>query len=122
MLAAFEREEPSDTWARFRDLLQQSTRLSDLRVIARELRAATGAMSPAGRQSLLHELQQRFGSDSEYEADVAVVKRVRRRGRINSEQEYRSVQSYADSIAGDTEREAEFLELGAFLDTFMAGG
>src|SRR5215467_14046066 len=97
MLAAFQHEEPSDTWAKCRDVLQQSTRLSDLRTLARELRAATGAMSPRGRQSLLRELSERFGPDPEYEADLAVVKRVRRRGRVNSEREYRSVQAYADS-------------------------
>jgi len=122
MLAAFEREEQSGTWAKFRELLQRSTRVSDLRMLLRELRAMTGAMSTTGRQALLAELEQRFGPDSDYEADLAVVSRVRNRGRIKSEREYRAVQSFADSIAGDPQRDGEFLALGALLDRFMAGG
>ena len=122
MLTAFEREEPSESWRNLRDRLSESTRLRDLRVILQELRAMTGAMSAPGRRALFDELHQRFGSDPQYEADVTIVARVRRRGRITSEREYRSVQSYADSISGNPECGEEFLILGGLLDSFMAGG
>ena len=120
MLAAFERQDPGPTWDQFRQLVQNSRRLTDLRTVLRELRGTMGAMSPVSRADLARELEQRFGPDAESVGDVGIVERVRRRGRIRSESEYRSVQSYADSIAGDASRDIEFLSLGALLDEYMA--
>ncbi|HEY7236306.1 MAG TPA: hypothetical protein VH539_19250 [Gemmatimonadaceae bacterium] len=120
MLAAFEREEPSPTWARFRELVETSTRVSDLRTLLRECRGMLGAMSSPGRRALELDLRNRFGPDQEWERDLAVVAKVRARGRIRSEREYRSVQAYQDSIAGDAGRQDEFLALGGLLDDFSA--
>jgi hypothetical protein len=120
MLAAFERDEPGPTWAQLREIVEGARRLSDLRTLLREFRAMTGAMSPAGRRELDRGLRERFGADPEWQRDLAVVAKVRARGRIRSEREYRSVQAYQDSIAGDLERQEEFLALGALLDEFSA--
>jgi hypothetical protein len=120
MLAAFEREESSPTWPQLRKVVEASTRLSDLRTVLRECRGMMGAMSPAARRTLERDLRNRFGADSEWQRDVAIVAKVRARGRIRSEREYRTVQAYQDSIAGDLEHQDEFLTLGALLDEFSA--
>ncbi len=62
MIAAFEREEPSPTWPRFREIVECATRPSDLRDIVRECRGMAAAMSPAGRRELERELRERFGA------------------------------------------------------------
>jgi hypothetical protein len=120
MLAAFEREEPSPRWAPFREAVERASRLGDLRTLVRECRAMTGAMSPAGRRELDQALRERFGADPEWDRDLTIVAKVRGRGQIRSEAEYRPVQAYQDSIAGDLERHNEFLALGALLDEFSA--
>ncbi len=120
MLDAFEREEPGSTWGKFRMLVNDAQRVSDLRALLRECRGMMGAMSPAGRRALDQDLRERFGTDAQWERDLAVVQKVRARRRIRSEHEYRSVQAYQDSIAGDANRHDEFLALGALLDTFSA--
>ena len=120
MLAAFEREEAGPSWTQFREILEGATRLSALRTIVRECRGMMGAMSPSGRRTLERELHDRFGPDPEWERNHAIVAKVRARGRIQSEREYRAVQAYQDAIAGDLERQDEFLALGAVLDDFSA--
>jgi hypothetical protein len=120
MLAAVEREEPSVGWAKFRELIEGSTRLSDLRTILRDCRGMMAAMSPEGCRALERELRDRFDTDPEWERDLAMVAKVRARGRIQSEREYRSMQAYQDSIAADLERQDEFLAIGALLDSFSA--
>ena len=120
MLAAFEGGEPAPLWGQFRELVARTTRLSDLKTILRELRGAIGAMTPAARLELERELAHRFGPDPEMERDAAIVAKVRARGRIQSEREYRAVQTYQDLIGADPERQAEFLVLGALLDEFSA--
>jgi len=120
MLEAFEREEPSKTWLEIRELVDRSSRLSVLRSLLRDLRGAVAALSPSGRRTLETALQEQFGPDSEWQRELAIVERVRARGRIRSEREYRAVQAYQDSIAGDRARQDEFLALGAMLDDFSA--
>jgi len=120
MLVAFEREEPGPTWAKFRELVETSSRLSDLRTMLRECRGMMAAMSPAGRCALESVLRDRFGADPEWDRDLAIVAKVRARGRIRSEREFRSVQAYQDAIAAELERQDEFLALGALLDDFSA--
>lgn len=121
MLAAFEREEPGPTWAHFfRAVLECTNRLGDLRVLLRELRAMTGAMSPEGRRGRQRALRQRFGPDRDEGRELVTVEKVRARGRIRSEREYRSVEAYADSIAGERARHDEYLALGALLNAFTA--
>ncbi len=120
MLAAFEREEPGPTWARFRELVEQSSRLSVLRTMLRECRGMMAAMSPDGRRTLERVLRDRFGADPEWDRELATVAKVRARGRIQSEREYRSVQAYQDAIAAELDRQDEFLALGALLDDFSA--
>ena len=120
MLAAFEREEPGPMWARLRGVLERTTQVSPLRTLLRELRAMTGAMSSEGRRALRQELRERFGPDRDEKRDLATVAKVRARGRIRSEPEYRAVEAYGDSIAGDPARQDEYLALGALLDEFSA--
>ena len=120
MLAAFEREEPSATWSQFRGLVEKATRASDLRSLLREFRAITGAMSESRRRALERALRDRFGPDDDWERHLAVVARMRVRGRIRSEREYRSVQAYQDSIANTVALQDDFLALGALLDDFTA--
>jgi hypothetical protein len=118
MLAAFEREEPSPTWAKFREFVEASTRLGELRMMLRECRGMMAAMSPDGRRVLERVLRERFGADPEWERELATVTKVRARGRIQSEREYRSVQAYQDAIAAELDLQEEFLALGALLDDF----
>ena len=120
MVAAFEREEPSETWAKLRELAGRSSRLTDLRSLVRECRGMMGALTAPGRRALDNELRERFGADPHGERTMGIVDKVRARGRIRSESEYRSVQAYQDSIASDSEREDEFLSLGHLLDSFSA--
>jgi hypothetical protein len=120
MLAAIERAEPRPLWDQLREVVTGATRVGDLRTVLRELRAMVGALSSDARRELARELRVRFGPDPEEARDLKVVERVRARGRIRSEPEYRAVESYADSIAGDAERQEEFLALGALLDEFSA--
>ena len=120
ILATFDREEPSPDWAELRRVVERTTTLSGLRSIVRDLRSAMGAMPAVSRIALEKDLARQFGPDAGAAKDAAVVDRVRLRGRIGSEREYRSVQAYADAIAGDQSRQDEFLALGALLDDYMA--
>src|SRR6185312_3014824 len=98
--AAIEREEPGETWARMRVLVENTTRLTDLRVIYREIRGMLGVMSPESREQLERELEQLFGPDAATLSDRQVVAAVQERGRIRSEREYRIVQAFLDSHSG----------------------
>jgi len=120
ILARFEREEPSPVWAELRNVIARTTTLSGLRSIVRDLRGTMGAMPAATRLALEQDLARRFGPDAGAAKDAAVVNKVRRRGRIDSEREYRSVQAYADTIASEPSRQDEFVALGALLDEYMA--
>jgi hypothetical protein len=120
MVAAFEREESSQTWAKLRELAERSTRLTDLRGLVRECRGIMGALTPAGRRALDIELRERFGADPQWERTLGIVAKVRARGRIRSESEYRSVQAYQDSISSNADSQEEFLVLGGLLDSFSA--
>lgn len=120
ILEAFERAEPSPSWARFRELTDRARTLTDLRTINRELRGAMAALSSTDRRELVRTLDDRFGPDAGFERDRRAAERALARGRIRSEREYRAVQAYADSIAGDREAESQYLSLGALLDDFMA--
>ena len=119
MLEAFEREESSPTWAGLRSLLESTNRIADLRSVLREMRGIQGAMSSTGRARLQRALEDQFGPDEESQKDLAVVEKVCARGRIGSEREYRAVQSYADSVVGESDRESELATLGALLDDYM---
>jgi hypothetical protein len=120
ILATFEREEPSPTWARYRELIAQATRLTHLRGINQDLRAMMVGLPRASGEALKLELRARFGPDREEERDRLTVAKIRARGRIQSEREYRIVQQYADSIPANPDDQEEFLTLGAMLDAYMA--
>jgi hypothetical protein len=100
-------------------VVEGAKRLGDLRSINRDLRGAMAGLSRSGRAQLERDLLERLGPDLDYERDRQVVAKVRARGRIRSEREYRVVQGYADSIAGKPGTEDEFLALGALLDEYM---
>lgn len=104
MLDAFARAEPdSGVFADIRatiDRVAASRSLSGMRAMLRELRGMQAPL-PVGAQ---RDLAARFGPDEAAERDAAVVARVRARGRIRSEREYRVVCAYADAIAGDPRR------------------
>jgi hypothetical protein len=117
ILATIEREEPGETWARFRLVVENAKRLTDLRTIHREIRGILAAMSPSAREQLERDLEQRFGSDSEQIRDQQVIAKVRSVGRIRSEREFRIVQAYLDSMPPNA---SEGRALGALLDEFMA--
>jgi hypothetical protein len=119
MLDAFDAAEPSPTWAEFRRLVERAG-LSDVRSMIRDLRGAAAGLTPQARAQLERELLDRFGPDEGWHRDRELVVKVRARGHIKSEREYRVVQGYADAIAGDPANEAEFLALGALLDNFSA--
>jgi hypothetical protein len=119
-LTAFQRDDPSFNPQPLIAIVEAADRLSELRAISRELRAMSAAMSPSGRATLRRQLHEQFGSDLEAERDRKVVDRVRRRGRIRSEREYRVVESFADSLDTNLGAESEFLALGALLDAYMA--
>ena len=120
IVTTFEREEPSPTWAQLRELVERAKRLSDLRSINQDLRGAMQGLSRSSRQELDRALGKRFGPDREQERDRQAVAKIRTRGRIRSEREYRVVQGYADSIGADPGAQDEFLALGALLDEYMA--
>jgi hypothetical protein len=120
MLDAFHAEQPSPISTQLRSLVENAKRLSDLRSIVRDLRGGMAGLSLRGRASLERALRERFGPDANWERDRELVAKIRQRGRIQSEREYRVVQGHADAIAGDPAKEAEFLELGALLDAYMA--
>jgi plasmid stabilization system protein ParE len=119
-LDAFDREEPSERWKKFRELAVSTNRLSDLRALAREFRSFLGAMSPSRRIQLERELHETFGSDAEQRRDGEVVANVRHARRIKSEREHRIVQTHLDSLPPDPDADAEIIELGALLDEFRA--
>jgi hypothetical protein len=118
MLAAFVRAEPTATWSQMNEIVARAKGVNALRAIVRELRGAAAGLSRAARAELERALRDRFGADKSWERDRQLVARVRARGQIRSEREYRVVQSYADAIAADDQ--AEFLALGALLDDYMA--
>jgi hypothetical protein len=120
ILATFEREEPSPTWAQYRALVEQATGLTHLRGINQDLRAMMAGLPRASGDALRLELRTRFGPDREEERDRQTVAKIRARGRIRSEREYRIVQQYVDSIPADPNDQDEFLALGAMLDEYMA--
>jgi hypothetical protein len=120
ILAAFEREEPSPTWARYRALVEEATRLTHLRGIIEDLRAMMAGLPRESGAALRRELRARFGPDREEERDRKSVAKIRARGRIRSEREYRIVQAFADGIPADPDDQNEYLALGAMLDEYMA--
>ena len=120
MLAAFERAEPSPLWSQFRVIVDQAKALGALTDIVRDLRGASAGLLPDARAELERQLRERLGPDEEWERDRRLVEKVRHRGKIRSEREYRLVQAFADSIAAEDQR--EYLALGALLDEFMSRG
>ena len=120
ILDVFEQAEPSLTWARLRAATKQATRLSDLRIIHRELRGAMAGLDRTALAKLRKHLLERFGPDADHQKDKAAADKARQRGRIRSESEYRAVQAYADSIAADFEAGAEFDALSALLDDYAS--
>ena len=120
ILATFDREEPGEQWAKIRVLVESSQRLSDLRVIYREIRSMLGAMRPSSREQLERELRDSFGPDAEQIGDDEVVAQARRIGCIRSEREYRIVQARLDSLPANPDDDSESAALGKLLDDFMA--
>jgi len=124
MLDAFARAEPdAGGFAGIRETVDRSAAsrsLSEMRAVLRELRGMQAGLPLQAQRDLERDLAARFGPDSVAERDAAVVARVRGRGRIRSEREYRAVHAHADAIAGDPDAEAELLALGALLDAYMA--
>ena len=120
ILDAFEQAEPSPTWVGFREATQRATRVTDLRTINRELRGAMAGLERSALAQLRSRLIERFGPDLNLEEDKAAAERARTRGRIGSEREYRAVQAYADSIAGNVGSRDEFDALGALLDEYAS--
>jgi hypothetical protein len=120
MLDAFNRAEPSTSWNRFREVVATAKSVSTLRAIIQELRGASAGLLPTDRAALRKELLERFGPDEEFERDRQLVQKIKQRGKIQSEREYRILQSFADTIAADDP--TEYLALGALLDEFMSRG
>lgn len=104
-----------------RELVEKTQKLSDLRVIYRDIRSILGAMTPSSRERLERELLERFGPDAERSRDEAIVAKAVRAGRVKSEREYRAVSAYLDALSGDPANKSEAASLGALLDEFMAG-
>ncbi|HEV7706180.1 MAG TPA: hypothetical protein VGO46_17915 [Gemmatimonadaceae bacterium] len=122
MIAAFDRDEPGgEAWRMLRELVEATQKLSDLRVIYRDIRSMLGAMMPSSRERLERELHDRFGPDEERIRDDEVVAQVRRIGRIGSEREYRIVQAHLDALPANADHDSEVSSLGQLLDEFMAG-
>jgi hypothetical protein len=121
-LDAIERAESSPVWAQFRATVEASaSRLGDLRSIVRELLPIVAILPADIRADLARQLSSHgvdLAQERKQQADA--VAKIRERGRIRSEAEYRRVQAYADALTRP-EDEAEFITLGALLDTFMAG-
>lgn len=127
MLEAFERAEPDSArlWEMTREVLAKAHSLTALKRLAQEFRGMAGALSPSAQHALDRVLLERFGPEPGVAGDGAVVARVRKRGRIRTVREYRVVAAYADGLVrdpSDAASEAEYLQLGALLDAFMAGG
>ena len=124
-LDAVERNEPQGTaWADLRALGERSANnLRVLRGLSREAAVMASMLPPLLRVDLDATLAAAaIDVESERAADAAAVARIRARGRIRSEAEYRRVQSYADQIGPDETRQGEFLALGALLDEFASRG
>jgi len=120
ILEVFDREDPGSTWAGFRDVVQRAKRVDDLRSINRDLRGAMSGLAPDIRSALERELADRFGADLDQSRIRALAAKARLHGVIRSEREFRAVQAYADSIAGERDANDEFLALGALLDEYMS--
>ena len=124
-LDAVERAEPHGTsWGELRAVGERSANnLRALRDLAREA-AVMASMLPPSIRAELNAALAAAGIDvaSEQVAEAAAVAKIRTRGRIRSEAEYRRVQSYADQIGPDESRQDEFLALGALLDEFASRG
>jgi hypothetical protein len=124
MLDAFARAEPdAGGFAELRatvDRVAASRSLSGMRAVLRELLAMQAGLPLDTQRELGRNLAARLGPNVVAERDAAKVARVRARGCIRSEREYRVVCAYADAIAGDPHAQAEFLALGALLDGYMA--
>jgi hypothetical protein len=123
MLDAFARAEPDASGiAGLRatvDRVAASRSLSGMRAVLRELRGMQAGLPLGTQRELARDLAAHFGPDVVAERDAALVARVRARGRIRSEREYRVVCAYADAVAGDPDAQDELLALGALLDGYM---
>jgi len=120
ILAAIDREEPSEAWEKMRLVIERTRKLSDLRAIYREIRSLLSAMSPLTREQLQRELRERFGPDAQQIRDGEIVAKVRSTGRINSEREYHIVQAYLDSLPASPDDDSDDASLGELLVEFMA--
>jgi hypothetical protein len=120
ILEAFERAEPDLDVAQLRTIVSRARGATALRGVLRELRGMQAGLPASARAGLRRAMAERFGPDPDWERDRQVVEKVRERGRVTSEREYRVVQGYADAIAGDVDAQDEILALGALLDAYMA--
>lgn len=122
-LDAFRRAEPAarvlDDLAATVERVAASRSVRGLRALYRELGGTRAALPLADARALDRALEARFGSDRLAARDAAVVARVRARGRITSEREYRVVSAHADALGADPGAQAEYLALGALLDGYM---
>jgi hypothetical protein len=120
ILGAFEDAEPGVVTPGLRAKVEGARTLSELRTLNRELRGVMGALPENTLRQLRRDLTDRFGEDESESRDRETVQKVRTRGRIRSEREYRVVQAYADSIASDAEARRDLSVLEALLADFMA--
>jgi hypothetical protein len=120
IVAAVERAEPGPLVAQIREIVERARGVTGLRAVLRELRGMEPGLPAGARAELRHALKAQFGPDPELERDREVAAKVRQRGRIRSEREYRVVQGYADAIAAHPDAQEELLVLGALLDAYMA--
>ena len=118
-----EREEPGPSWPSLRAIvtdLAERGKLRDLRTLGRELRGMMAGLMPDARARLDSELRARFGEGADARADAEAVERIRARGAIRSDREYRVVQAYADALGHHPAAREEYLALGALLDAYGA--
>jgi hypothetical protein len=124
-LEVIDRADPGARWSMFREAVEDAvTRASlrDLRALTREISGLVAALAPDAQAELRAGLGARFGveADADRQAQAVAVARIRRRGHLRSEREYRVVQRYADRIAGERGAQDELLVLGGLLDAFNA--
>jgi hypothetical protein len=123
ILETCEREEPGPSWAPLRAIvtdLAERGKLRDLQTLGRELQGMLAGLTPQARACLDSELRLRFGEDADVRADAEAVDRIRARGAIHSEREYRLVHAYADALGHHPAAREEHIALGKLLDAYNA--
>ena len=127
MIQFMGQSDPSDLFVKFEKIIDETFQdrdLRGLRAVKRDMREWAAGLSPDRHQKLDKLLRERFGRGLVEESKEfhKEVKRILKRGKIKTPDEYRLLTSYMDQIYADDSKRAEAAKVDQLLATFKPSG